>query len=305
MELCFAYGSNTDAQDWAAWCRRTGHDPACIERIGTALLPDLALAFDYWSTTRGGGALNLRERVGGVVAGVLLRADDAGWAALDVKEGVAARHYQRARRVAILPDGSGVPATTYEVTPERRDGFHPPTPAYLDAVRRGYHDHGIDPASLEAAATGQDAAALAEVFAYGTLRRGECRFSAMVDAGATAVTATSTAGRLHDFGAHPAMVLAAGVVAGEVMTLADPARSLPLLDIIEEAAPRGGFGGLYRRTIIRTALGAQAWAYVMNPAQVAGTPVITSGDWCRRTGRTDEGHGGPGRPSFDGPPVSV
>ncbi len=281
-EFCFAYGSNTDAEDWTAWCLRSGHDPACIEPAGTALLPDTRLAFDYFSTTRDGGALNLRERVGGVVEGVLLRVGATGWVALDVKEGVAARHYGRVARTAILADGSAVAVTAYEVVPERSGQYHPPTPAYLGAVRRGYRHHGIDPAPLDDAAVGAEGCTeLAELFAYGTLMRGECRFPA---ASVTAVARACVRGCLHDLGDYPAMTLAGGTVVGDIMTLANPTNALPVLDAIEEARPRGEPGGLYRRTIIRTEFGQRAWAYVMNMEHVAGRPVIASGDWRVRCG---------------------
>jgi hypothetical protein len=152
-DLYFAYGSNLDSTDWAAWCARQGHDPDCIRPVGPATLPDAELVFDYHSTSRGGGALNLSTRPGQCVDGILFRVSPAGWRALDRKEG-APRAYVRRTRTAILPGGTCVQAATYEVVPDRREGFVAPTPDYLDICLRGRRAHGLGTRMLERAASG-------------------------------------------------------------------------------------------------------------------------------------------------------
>ncbi len=39
-DLYFAYGSNLDAEDWAAHCARRGIDPAVLRPVGPATLPE-------------------------------------------------------------------------------------------------------------------------------------------------------------------------------------------------------------------------------------------------------------------------
>jgi cation transport regulator ChaC len=130
----FAYGSNTDAEDWRAWCARTGHEPAALKAIGTGILPDARIAFDFFGRGRGGGVLNFQPRLGGYVEGVVLEVSEAGWRALDQKEGVP-QAYQRRQRHIILPDGQALEAIAYQVIPERQEDFVAPPPAYLNAVR--------------------------------------------------------------------------------------------------------------------------------------------------------------------------
>ena len=135
--LCFAYGSNLNWSDWVAWCSRSGVDPTCLEPVGRALLPDMRLAFDYYSGSRGGGALNVVREIGCVVEGVLLQVGPGGWAALDAKEGVSSNCYERRHRTAILPDGTAMPVVVYEVTLERQEKFVPPTDEYVEIVQQG------------------------------------------------------------------------------------------------------------------------------------------------------------------------
>src|ERR1700751_3214833 len=119
-DLCFAYGSNTNADDWRAFCSRRGFDPGCVEALGAAVLPDRRFAFDYRSITRGGGALNMRHRLGGYVEGVVFRVcGNEGWKALNAKEGVP-NYYSAVLRTAILPGGEAAHVVVYEVNPLRR-----------------------------------------------------------------------------------------------------------------------------------------------------------------------------------------
>lgn len=286
---CFAYGSNTDAADWRRWCDTQGIDAGGVQPVGTALLPDHALCFDYFSRGRGGGALNLRHRPGGYVEGVLLQADAAGWAALDRKEG-APDWYQRVQRTAILADGTAQPVATYVVAPHRLRAHCPPSDAYRDIVCRGFAAHGLDPAPVLAAAEhGEGCHPLPWVFTYGTLMRGESNHQ--VASGAPgglleAVPARAT-GRLHDLGAYPGLALDPAVpVAGELLRFGDIAAALVAMDALEDALPMGAPGGMYRRTILAVTDAAgrrrRAWAYVMEAAALAGAPVIAAGDWRRR-----------------------
>ncbi|MCA3313272.1 MAG: gamma-glutamylcyclotransferase [Roseomonas sp.] len=280
----FAYGSNTDALDWRAWCARTGHDPAALRPIGTGILPDARLAFDFFGKGRGGGVLNFQPRLGGYVEGVVLEISEAGWRALDQKEG-APNAYQRRQRHIILPDGQVLEAIAYQVIPERQQGHVAPPLAYLNAVRRGFAAHGLHPHPLEAAARGEEGChTLADVFVYGTLMQGGFWHGPAAQAGIAAITPAQATGTLFDLGDYPALTLSEPTpIQGEILTFQDIAKALPILDEIEDAAPDGAASGMYRRTIIMVTDHAgqtrRAWAYVMAPETLTGAQVIASGNW--------------------------
>ncbi|MCA3356632.1 MAG: gamma-glutamylcyclotransferase [Roseomonas sp.] len=280
----FAYGSNTDALDWRDWCARHGHDPAAIRPIGPGILPDTRLAFDFFSRSRGGGALNFESRLGGFIEGVVLKVSAAGWQALDQKEG-APHAYQRRTRHIILPDGAALEAIAYQVIPERQQGFVAPPATYLNAVRRGFAAHGLHPHPLEAAAHGEEGCHhLPDVFVYGTLMQGGFWHAEAAKAGIAAITSAQAAGTLFDLGDYPALTLGAATpIQGEILTFQDIASALPILDEIEDAAPNGGNSGMYRRTIVTVTDQAgqhrRAWAYVMAPEKLKSAPIIASGDW--------------------------
>ena len=288
-DLCFTYRADANEEEWRDWCARNAADPGSLSPAGTALLPDRCLAFDHYSETLGGGVLDVRERVGGYVEGVLLRASPAGRDALDRKQGLS-DFYERVSRTVILPGGAAAKAIVYEVAGSRPRAFTPPTDDYLGIIRRGLASHGIDPAPLEAAARGEEGChVLAEIFAYGTLMRGEVRHAPAARAGLASVRSARTRGCLHDFGAYPGLVLAAkGAgrdVQGELLTFRDAAVALPALDSIEGARPFCAPGALYRRTIVTvtdaSGRARRAWAYVVEAARAAAAPVIASGSWRR------------------------
>lgn len=280
----FAYGSNTDEQDWRDWCARNGHDPAAIRPVSPGMLPDARLAFDFLGRGRGGGVLNFQPRLGGFVEGLVLEVSEAGWRALDQKEG-APHAYQRRLRHIILPDGKALEAIAYQVVPERQQGFVTPPAAYLQAVRRGFAAHGLHPGALEAAARGEEGCHhLPDVFVYGTLMQGGFWHGAAAKAGIATIASAEATGTLCDLGDYPALTLGAATpIHGEILTFKDVAKALPILDEIEDAAPDGAASGMYRRTILTVTDQAgqrrRAWAYVMAPEKLKGAPIIASGDW--------------------------
>jgi gamma-glutamylcyclotransferase (GGCT)/AIG2-like uncharacterized protein YtfP len=131
--------------------------------------------------------LNFQPRLGGYVEGVVLEFSEAGWRALDQKEG-APNAYQRRQRHIILPDGQVLEAIAYQVIPERQQGHVAPPSAYLNAVRRGFAAHGLHPHPLEAAAMGAEGChMLADVFVYGTLMQGGFWHAPAAEAGIAAI----------------------------------------------------------------------------------------------------------------------
>ncbi|MBS7792446.1 gamma-glutamylcyclotransferase [Roseococcus sp. SDR] len=272
MTLYFGYGSNLDARDWNAFCERWGFVGAELVPVSTALMLDCELAFDRYAASRRGGALNLRDRPGQAVEGVVFRANRAALYALDRKEGAPA-HYQRLDRHAVLPDGHVLPVMTYAGPSQ---GYHAPHEDYVGVVRRGQATHGIAHAMMEAVARdGAPPLTIRHLFVYGTLMLGEANAHHL---DGIARTPGLVSGRLHDCGAYPALGLEEGEVKGELLEL--PIERLAGMDALEDAMPGGAPGGMYRRSVlrVRTAAGViRAYAYVMDDA--ARFPVIAAGDW--------------------------
>lgn len=117
---------------------------------------------------------------------------------------------------------------------------------------------------------------MVRLFIYGTLRRGEAAHGLLGDARFVGEALTAPAYALFAFPDWPALVPGGdGAVAGEVYEV--DAETLAALDAYEDCPD------LYVRRPIRLADGSPAEAYLLSPAQVAGLPVIPSGDWKRRS----------------------
>jgi len=153
-DLYFGYGSNLNHKDWTTWCRRRGVDSTEIKPITTVTLRDHALIFHYYSKSRGGGALDIVKRSGHNIRGVLFSVTPLGWRLLDDKEG----HPERYRRVVISVDDANdnrYLATTYQVTHQHNQRrFIRPSPEYVQIVRVGLSEHGLDDRHLDEAARG-------------------------------------------------------------------------------------------------------------------------------------------------------
>lgn len=297
MPAYFAYGSNLDRDDWTRYCAGHGVDPDCLRPIEPALLPDAELAFNYRSESRNGGALNLVPRRGQIVHGVLFDASDEAWRLLDIKEGVAAGQYARSERVAIVRGGRAVPVITYEVRPERIESFVTPAHGYVDIVARGLSAHGLPRSQLDAVARGErPAPAVDGLFVYGTLMRGESRFSAIGAHRPRCMLLANGPGRLHETaGDYPMMDLdtadASDIVRGEYMQVAAIDAALEALDAIEDFAGYGGPANEYLRTLVEIDAGEEqprlAWTYAASNRRIMGAR-IASGSWRQHRGVNDE-----------------
>lgn len=278
MTLYFGYGSNLDAEDWNAFCARGGFHDAELAPVSTALLLDAELVFDRYAASRRGGALNLRERPGQAAEGVVFRANPAALEALDRKEGAPA-HYQRARRHAVLPDGSVIEVMTY-VAPSQ--GYHAPHADYVGVVRRGQAAHGIAHEMMEQAArNAAPALHIRHLFVYGTLMAGEANAHHLQGVPRRAGVVNAM---LHDCGPYPALSLGEGEVRGELVEL--PLERLAGMDALEGSPPAGAPGGHYRRSVlpVRVLSGVErAYIYVMDEA--SRFPRIAAGDWRSVEGR--------------------
>jgi gamma-glutamylcyclotransferase (GGCT)/AIG2-like uncharacterized protein YtfP len=286
--LYFGYGSNLCSGDLTRWSRDRGLPSLRLVREASGFLPDRRLAFTHRSTTRSGGVLDIAEARGCAVAGVLFRAPAGdAIAMLDRKESEG-HTYRRIETVALTEEGAEAPVFTYEVEPASREPFVLPAPGYLEAVRRGYDEHGLAQEALDAAARGgSHPGAVAGLFVYGTLRRGEERYPVLIRHEASDGGAATTTGALLDLGSYPGLIIdgAKGSVAGEIYHAADPEALFAELDAIETFRGFGVPGSLYRRAIVRVRRAdggsAFAWTYVYaGPRNNFG--IIDSGDWRAR-----------------------
>lgn len=122
---------------------------------------------------------------------------------------------------------------------------------------------------------------LAHLFVYGTLQPGETRWESLrpyvVDDGRE----VAVPGELYDTGLdYPAarFVIGNGNIRGRLYALRDLDVALAHLDDVE-----GAVRGLYRRVVVVTTDGVDAWAYECgDPGLLARR--IASGDWAERAG---------------------
>lgn len=281
--LYFGYGSNLDLDELDGFCREQGLPLGLFEPIGLAALPDRELAFSRRSSPKrwNGGVLDVRSRRGQLARGMLFRVrDEAGWEALDRKEGVRAGAYERLETVALRSDGSTAPVRTYTVrTPE---AFVEPSARYVDVVRRARARWGLDTDELERAATNEPRRG-GSVFVYGTLLRGECREACVRTPALRSVSAAECTGELVDLGEYPGLrVGTERRVVGELLTFDALEAVLEELDAIEEFHGFEALGAehLFERRYVTVRAGGEerpAWVYVVSAARSG--PVIESGCW--------------------------
>jgi len=289
-QLYFAYGSNLNQQDFHAWCMRRNYPKGLLRFQSVAYLPDFDLAFTYRSPTRNGGVLDLKDRPGQLVTGVLFEVQSEGWKALDEKEG-APLAYQRVDVSVMDGRGKSIIASTYRVNPNRKERFVQPTPEYVGIVEAGLNQWGLSTEPLLAAAGDRPSSCPDSFFFYGTLMRGEQRFSALQPFGIECVLLASTFGRLQDLGAFPGLVdteETESTVHGEFVRLREPEKAIRVLDAIEGFRGYGKSGSLYRRTRIGVDVGdgkiRDAWTYCLDCGADQAAP-IDSGDWRSHRGQ--------------------
>jgi gamma-glutamylcyclotransferase (GGCT)/AIG2-like uncharacterized protein YtfP len=284
----FGYGSNLHRTDFERWCRERGHCHDGVRVVGPAWLPDAEPVFHYRSKARRGGALNIRPRRGSAVPGLLFEVDEAGWRALDAKEG-RPRFYERVERLVLTADGEERTAITYEVVEDhRRDEHVPPTDEYARVVREGLAAHGLPQHHIEAAALGFDAPPVPRaLFVYGTLMRGERAHARIERHRPSRIADATVSGRLVSLGEYPGLVGCdeGGEVRGELVELDDPADLVAELDPFEDFLGYGERGSLYRRVVVQVTddegRRTPAWTY-RYIAPIDEAPAIDSGDWRRR-----------------------
>ena len=118
---------------------------------------------------------------------------------------------------------------------------------------------------------------MTRIFVYGTLLAGEPNHRLLAGARLVGAAFTRPVFALAILGFFPALVDGGtSSVTGEVYEV--DAATLARLDVLE------GHPRFYRRRRISLGDGTHADTYVLSPEQVAGRPVIGSGNWRARQG---------------------
>lgn len=129
----------------------------------------------------------------------------------------------------------------------------------------------------------------AALFVYGTLKRGEVNHDLLAPH-AVSIEYGWIAGRLHDLGDYPALIVGDDRVHGEIARF-DPAAMrhiLPVIDRLEHCLPGDDARSLYLRRIVEVTTPDEhtepALTYYYNAAHpslpaIDGFPPIPSGEW--------------------------
>ncbi len=287
-EFVFAYGSNLNQWDWKSWCDKNDHDADSLEFVSVAILPDMKLCFDYHSSGRRGGVLDVQSALGHIVYGVIFKPTQAGWQALDRKEG-APYCYKKQLWKAILPNGTLQSVVIYEVTDVRRSPtFVKPTDEYVTVVSQGLTYWNLPIRDLQyAAANKRFEPEINCLFIYGTLMREQSRFSYIQKQDVIRIEVATVKGILHETtGNYPAMRLSNqnenSLVQGELVQFGDIVKAFPDLDLVEGFRGYDNSDSFYQRTLVEVQLEngniVLAWTYVAFEGNWVKEPII-SGSW--------------------------
>ncbi len=255
-----------------------------MKPVTDGYLPDYELHFSHDSSTRKGGALNIIKAPGNAVEGVLFEVIDAeGWRALDAKEG-APNVYEQVDVFAYDGQGNEYRAATYILKEELYHDFKEPSQEYADIVARGLEEFDLCTRALKAAAKNQPVPLISDaIFSYGTLMRGESRFSLLADFKVCCSLLASAPGRLVDLGSYPGLLPPAkntAWVQGDFVRLERLQDAILILDQIEGFKGFGKEGSLYTRRLTWAEVGdgrfRRAWVYIYQDFH--GEP-IDSGCW--------------------------
>ena len=146
----FAYGSNMDKEDLDKWCEEKGHPKIKFLSVLPAKLKGYKLTFNYFSTSRNGGAANIMKSEGDCVYGLLIELTEDDLKTIRIKEGCP-NNYKEIEVSVEEFDGTVVQGVkTYKVVKEHEKIKHqPPTKYYMQLIirnarRYNFPDNYID-----------------------------------------------------------------------------------------------------------------------------------------------------------------
>ncbi len=151
-DFVFAYGSNMNSSDLRSWLERNGFDSSLVVGRKLAILDGYDYVWNFYSSGRAGGAVNLEPKEKSSVCGVLIELDTSLLKAMDRKEGHPFFHARQRVKVRLL-DQEGtetVLAWVYLAKPnkgDRRDIW--PTRPYKKIVLDGAVEMGLPQECIE------------------------------------------------------------------------------------------------------------------------------------------------------------
>jgi len=155
MVYYFAYGSNMNHEDFKGRCASKSNIDLTAKKPVPCTLKNYQLAFNYYSTTRNGGAVNIEKAGGERVEGVLFELSEKELKAIDAKEGYYGPNNQRnfydRLEVLVTPKGSTKPKTAVTYIANKKmvkTSFQPPTKDYLKVIVDGARAYGLPKAWL-------------------------------------------------------------------------------------------------------------------------------------------------------------
>ncbi len=142
----FVYGSSLDREAFAGWAWSHGYVLPDLSGARPARLHGYRLSFDVLSRHWGGAVASLSPAEEGWVEGLAAPMPGAARGLVDHKEGAVSGLFVPFDVTLRDADGKELPALAYRTAPERRlPADAPPSPSYLDVVRRGARAAGLSP----------------------------------------------------------------------------------------------------------------------------------------------------------------
>jgi hypothetical protein len=141
----FVYGSSLDRAAFGEWAASHGYAVPDLSGGVPARLPGWRLAFDVLSRHWGGAVASLAEAPGEHVEGLAVPMPGAARGLVEHKEGALSGLYA-AVEVEVVPVTGGAPvkAVAFRAAASRRlPAEAPPSPAYLEVMRRGARAAGL------------------------------------------------------------------------------------------------------------------------------------------------------------------
>jgi hypothetical protein len=140
----FVYGSSLDRAAFAEWAEHHGYAVPELSRARPARLHGYRLAFDVLSRHWGGAVASLAEAPGDWVEGLALPMAGAARGLVDHKEGAVSGLFAPFEVTLRDADEKELAALAYRTAPARRlPADAPPSPGYLEVIRRGARACGL------------------------------------------------------------------------------------------------------------------------------------------------------------------
>ncbi len=142
--IWFVYGSSLDRAAFEEWAAGHGYAVPDLSGARPARLDGYRLSFDVVSRHWGGAVASLVPATGDWVEGLAVPMPGAARGLVDHKEGAVSGLFEPFEITIREADGRERPAVAYRSAPGRRlPSDAPPSPAYLDVLRRGARDSGL------------------------------------------------------------------------------------------------------------------------------------------------------------------